>query len=168
MFQNFQIEGSLPNVEELAFTNIHKNYLKVIVFNFFLVLAITIGAVYFFINKTKKTFFLDNSLYIFLGIAIIFSVILTLLIIGFFKRKYALREKDISYKSGVLIHTLITVPFSRVQHIEIDEPPFSRFFKLATLNIYTAGESGGDLKIKGIPKQEALKIKEFINNFIHG
>ena len=77
-----------------------------------------------------------------------------------------LREKDVTYKSGVLIEKITTVPYSRIQHVEINEAPISRIFKLASLNVFTAGDSSNDLVIKGIKKEEALKIKEFINQQI--
>ena len=61
-----------------------------------------------------------------------------------------------------------TVPFNRIQHIEINQGPFSRFFDLATLSIFTAGNSSHDLKIRGIKISEAEKIKEFISSKIDG
>ena len=68
-------------------------------------------------------------------------------------KKYALRERDISYKSGLLIKKITTVPFSRIQHVEIDEKPISRLFGLASLSVYTAGDSSDDLVVKGLKKE---------------
>ena len=62
---------------------------------------------------------------------------------------------------------MVTVPFSRIQHVEIDEGMFSRFFKLASLSVYTAGDSSDDLEIKGLSKEQALQIKEFISGKIN-
>ena len=61
---------------------------------------------------------------------------------------------------------MIVIPFSRIQHIEIDEGPFERFFKLSTMSIYTAGDSGKDLKISGLKKEKAQEIKELITAYI--
>ena len=80
---------------------------------------------------------------------------------------YAIRNKDISYKYGLLVFKTTTVPFSRIQHVEIDERPISRFFNLAAIRIYTAGDDSDDLVIKGIQKQTALEIKEFISTTIN-
>ncbi|MDG1195895.1 MULTISPECIES: PH domain-containing protein [unclassified Polaribacter] len=77
-------------------------------------------------------------------------------------KKYALRERDISYKSGLLIKKITTVPFSRIQHVEIDEKPISRLFGLASLSVYTAGDSSDDLVVKGLKKEVAIQLKEFI------
>ena len=89
------------------------------------------------------------------------------MIFRFSKRKYALREKDISYKSGLFVHKITTVPFSRIQHVEIDEKPVSRIFGLSSLSVFTAGDSSDDLEIKGITKEEAQQIKEFISHKIN-
>jgi membrane protein YdbS with pleckstrin-like domain len=51
--------------------------------------------------------------------------------------------------------------------MEVDEGVFTRFFKLASLSIFTAGDSSDDLEIKGITKKEALEIKEFISQKIN-
>ena len=87
--------------------------------------------------------------------------------VSFSKRKYAVREKDISYKRGVIIKTLTTIPFSRIQHVELDEAPILRIFKLASISVFTAGDSSDDLVLKGIKKNEALQIKEFISSKIN-
>ena len=93
--------------------------------------------------------------------------IITFYIIGFSKRKYALRDNDISYKSGVFVKTMTTVPFSRIQHVEIDQGPISRFLGLSSLTVFTAGDSSSDLEISGIQNEQALKIKEFISAKVH-
>jgi membrane protein YdbS with pleckstrin-like domain len=89
------------------------------------------------------------------------------LILSFSKRKYALRDKDISYKAGLFTKKTTTVPFSRIQHVETDEKPISRLFGLSSLSVYTAGDSSDDLEIKGIKKGKALQIKEFITTKIN-
>ena len=78
------------------------------------------------------------------------------------------REKDISYKSGLLFKKTTTIPFNRIQHLEIDQGPISRFFDLAVLSVFTAGNSSDDLKIRGLKQEDAAKIKEFISSQIDG
>ena len=78
------------------------------------------------------------------------------------------REKDISYKKGVFYKKITTVPFNRIQHVEIDQGPISRFFNLASLSVFTAGDSSDDLKVNGLLKDEAQQIKEYISNQIDG
>jgi membrane protein YdbS with pleckstrin-like domain len=78
------------------------------------------------------------------------------------RRGFALREKDIVYKAGLFWHTVTAVPFNRIQHVEKSSTPLDRRFGLATLQLFTAGGSGGDLKIHGLSAQLAEKIRRYI------
>ena len=75
---------------------------------------------------------------------------------------YAVRDKDIIYKSGVFWQTVTAIPFNRIQHVEKSSTPLDRRFEIATLQIFTAGGSGGDLKIHGLPAQIAERLRVFI------
>ena len=75
---------------------------------------------------------------------------------------YALREKDVIYKSGVLWHAVTAIPFNRVQHVEKTSTPLDRRYGLASLQLYTAGGSGGDLKVHGLPADTAESLRIYI------
>jgi len=49
-----------------------------------------------------------------------------------------------------------------VQHCEIKAGPIQRFFKLKTLEIYTAGGNGSDLSIDGLRGDHAQVLKNYI------
>ncbi len=168
MLENSQIfETNLPEIEKVKFKRIHKNYLKVILLNIFLfcTLLITANILLFLFKDSLYTYI--QPIYVYTSIFLFSLLLLLYYYIGFTKRKYAIRQKDISYKSGVFIKSTTTVPFNRIQHIEIDEGFFSRFFKLASINIYTAGAEGKDLEIRGVSKENAFRIKEFITSIIY-
>jgi len=78
------------------------------------------------------------------------------------KKGYAIRDKDILYKSGVFWRTVTAIPFNRIQHVEKSSTPLDRKFNLASLQLYTAGGSGGDLQIHGLPARVAEKLRVFI------
>lgn len=80
------------------------------------------------------------------------------------KKGYAVRDKDILYKSGVFWRTVTAIPFNRIQHVEKSSTPLDRKFHLATLQLFTAGGSGGDLKIHGLSAKTAEKLRTFILN----
>ena len=80
------------------------------------------------------------------------------------KKGYAVRDKDIVYKSGVFWRTVTAIPFNRIQHVEKSSTPLDRRFQLATLQLFTAGGSGGDLKIHGLSAKTAEKLRTFILN----
>lgn len=166
-FQNIDI-NTFPDITKIEFKRINSKYLKVILFNislFFIILLVGLVLwIEFFLNKEIPNY----TIYFYFTFTSIFAFIYIVFSIGFKKRKYAVREKDVSYKSGILFKKTTTVPFNRIQHIEIDQGPISRFFKLATISVFTAGDSSDDLKISGLLKEDALKIKEFISTKIDG
>jgi membrane protein YdbS with pleckstrin-like domain len=166
IFQNNTVT-TFPDITKVEFIKINKNYLKVILINvflFFILFFAGLALVHQFVFPQEFNEFIIPIYSVFIAI---FGFIILYLILSFTKRKYALREKDISYKSGLLVKKLTTVPFSRIQHVETDEKPISRIFGLSSLSVYTAGDSSDDLVIKGITKKKALKIKEFITTKIN-
>jgi len=82
--------------------------------------------------------------------------------IGYRKRSYALRERDLTYKKGWIFSSMITIPFNRIQHTEISRGPIERKYELSTLKIYTAGGATSDLSIPGLEVEEAEQLKEFV------
>lgn len=158
----------LPAIETVSFQPIHKKYKYVILLN---ILGVTIAVFLAIFGITQIDFNEFDIreyqwiLYTIAIVGIVYTVVL--LLYGFPKRKYVIRDHDISYKSGVIFSAITTVPYVRIQHLEINQGPFSRLFKLATLNVYTAGDSSDDLEINGLLKTEALQIKEFISQKIN-
>lgn len=78
------------------------------------------------------------------------------------RKGYALRERDILYRSGVLWRKLAAVPFNRIQHVETSSGPLDRAFGLASLEIFTAGGATGDLKISGLESALATRLRSHI------
>jgi len=80
------------------------------------------------------------------------------------RQGYAMRDKDIVYKSGVFWRTVTAIPFNRIQHVEKSSTPLDRRFNIATLQLFTAGGSGGDLRIHGLSAETAESLRTFILN----
>ena len=78
------------------------------------------------------------------------------------RRGYAVRDKDIVFRSGVFFRSVTAVPFNRVQHVETSNTPLDRRFDLANLQIFTAGGSGGDLSIAGLGADTAEQLRVYI------
>jgi membrane protein YdbS with pleckstrin-like domain len=85
---------------------------------------------------------------------------------SFAQKAYALREKDIIYKSGWIVQRIRTCPFNRVQHSSVSTGFFERRYGLATLILYTAGTNDADIKISGLKEADAYAIKEWITQKI--
>jgi len=78
------------------------------------------------------------------------------------RRGYVLRDKDVLFRKGVIWRSVTAVPFNRIQHVETSNTPFDRRYGLATLQLFTAGGSSGDLKIDGLGKDTAERLRIFI------
>ncbi len=75
---------------------------------------------------------------------------------------YLLRDKDVSHQKGWINRTFTTVPFNRIQHVEVTQGLIERWFNLASLKIFTAGGNSSDLNIPGVKKEEAERIKSYL------
>ena len=79
------------------------------------------------------------------------------------RKAFALRERDLSLRSGLLRRTLNTQPFLRIQHVELKRGPLERRFGLATLKLFNAsGGTGDELVLPGLPHKRAAAIRQFI------
>src|SRR5690606_34551311 len=109
---------SLPKYEETEMTLIQKKYWTVLVIEFSLIFLFA-GAII-----TAFTFIPDMQqyrIYILSGYLIVMIIIFFLQKISFSKRSYALREKDIIYRHGILATITKIIPFFRIQHVELNE-----------------------------------------------
>lgn len=75
---------------------------------------------------------------------------------------YQLQDSDLHYRHGVIWRGVTSLPFARVQHVELESGPLDRFFKLATLKFFTAGGGTADMTIPGLPFGTASKLRAFV------
>ncbi|MDO5972082.1 PH domain-containing protein [Flavivirga aquimarina] len=167
MFTNTQIDiETLPKVSDIALIPVEKSYIKIVLFNLCVIFISIIGTLFGlkFLKEDSKFDSIATTLII--GLIVVFIVQFVVLVLGFKNRKYALREKDIIYTKGLLNFSTTILPFNRVQHVEISRSFLARKLNLATLEIYTAGESGSDLKIGGLPEDVAESINEYLTTML--
>lgn len=155
---------SLPKFESVPFQPLNKNYLNVVyisnaIFSVILAIALTFFIIF---NEIVREYVLVWVLFLVGVIALLFW----LSTISFRKKGYALREKDVLFRKGILSTTTTVIPFNRIQHVALHEGVFSRMYQLSELQVYTAGGSSSDLHISGLPKEEAERIKSFLLNKI--
>jgi len=163
IFENNQIDlEQLPQIEIVDYHPLDQAYLKVSY----------IGNAIFFafllIGPLLSIVIIDQAEFSFLKI-LIPSIWLALMIFSFWITKagfnlkgYAIREKDILYRKGIIFRSVTAIPFNRVQHCEIKEGPIERYFGLKTLEVYTAGGESSDLSIPGLRGETAQQLKTFI------
>lgn len=164
-FENNQLPSQhLPSIDDIQFESLELNYQKVSIYftAFFFIAAIII---YLGIGIFLEELFASPLIWIVVGgWILVASFFIFLSYKSYFYEGFALREKDVVYKSGMWFRSTIIVPFNRVQHCEINQGPIDRYFGLSELSLFTAGGSSSDLNIPGLSQETATKLKQFITN----
>ncbi|WP_179335053.1 PH domain-containing protein [Winogradskyella costae] len=168
-FTNPQIQiEDLPNIEDVVLKPISKSYLKIIILNRLAFYSLILGAVIGLKYLIKEDGFQDNFWLILIGSVMVCIANFIISVLAFKKRKYAVRGNDVIYAKGLIVESIITVPISRIQHVEESRSWLARHLGLSTLKIFTAGEAGSDLSIKGLQQLEAKGINDFISARVDG
>ena len=75
---------------------------------------------------------------------------------------YKLDALGIEIRTGVLWRTVLVVPRSRVQHIDVSQGPLERSYGLGTLVIYTAGTAHSQVSLPGLEHSMALWLRDHL------
>jgi len=72
---------------------------------------------------------------------------------------YILREDDLLFRRGIMFQRFVSVPYGRMQLIDITRGPVGRMLGLADLKFVTAAASTGVL-VPGLPEPEAAALRD--------
>ncbi|WP_417451774.1 PH domain-containing protein [Kordiimonas sp.] len=75
---------------------------------------------------------------------------------------YAVRAQDVHYRHGIIWQSETSLPFNRIQHVEVERGPLERFYGLSTLKFFAAGGGSADLTIPGLRDADATRLRAFI------
>ncbi|MGB8194882.1 MAG: PH domain-containing protein [Chitinophagaceae bacterium] len=162
-FSNSSIElALLPKAEEVSFQPIEPSYWKVLQIEWLItsILILVIGGVAIFFIKA-----LHQPAIIGMAAGLWLLIIITSYWLSnksFLRKAYAMREKDVMYRTGFIIRELHVCPFNRIQHCSVHAGPLERQYGLASISLFTSGSDGSDLKIPGLTEEKAAAIREFI------
>ena len=163
MFQNPAIAlHDLPNTDDLDWEPLHSSYarkIRVFVLGLFIPIAAGIACLGFVPNIPLLPFIILYAQWV---LAFVISMIWPSIAVP--RQGYVLRDKDIMFRKGVIWRSVTAVPFNRIQHVETSSTPLDRKFGLATLQLFTAGGSSGDLKIDGLGADVAEQLRVYILN----
>lgn len=143
----------LPRLADDAFVPVDPRYLKVSMAGFaFAVAVIAVGMALVASRASRPTplFLIGGAAFVLVSLAAIVRVLEVR------RLAYQLREHDLSLRSGVFTHRVDSLPFSRVQHVNINRGPVERWLGLATLSVSTAGP---DISIPGLAHEDAERMK---------
>lgn len=160
------LPDNLPEIVSEDFNRLDKRYLKIIFIRISIFAILLAGGLIAFILFSDEKIPGLILAAIISGIVILIAYSITISILGFPKKGYLLREKDVSYKSGLITYKQISVTFNRIQHVEVSQGILGKLFQLSSVKIYTAGGNASDLSIPGLNVSDAQKLKAFISEKI--
>ncbi len=161
------IPHDLPQIENIAFHPLERNYLlakRISLIISFAILLLISTSLFIFLEEIQRPLILYSSLSATI-LLIIFSWIGTN--ISFSLSGYAIRDKDILVRSGWLVRKIKILPLNRVQHVSVQSGPLERKFGLASVSVFTAGTGSADFTVRGITQSRAQQIKDWISTQIN-
>jgi membrane protein YdbS with pleckstrin-like domain len=72
---------------------------------------------------------------------------------------YRMREDDLLFRRGIMFQRFVSVPYGRMQLIDINRGPVGRALGLADLKFVTAAASTG-VVIPGLPEADASELRD--------
>ena len=115
--------------------------------------------------------YLAVGVWVALGIAIALGVVWAIEEIKGFPLRGAGARARLELPIGIFKRETVTVPFNRIQHSEVVQGPVARAFDVCTLKLYTAGNSGANLRVPGMDVERAKRLRqqldERVSNLIH-
>lgn len=150
----------LPRFESVEFQKLLPNYWKVMLINRLIALlafGMIFSVAYYLVEDLPTQVVYGGIIF-----GILFLITFILARIAFLKKGFAFRDHDVLFKNGILATNTVIIPYNRIQHVALHEGVLSRYFGLATIEIFTAGGSSSDVKIPGIEKEQAENIKQLL------
>ncbi len=93
-------------------------------------------------------------------------LVIMLIVTAFVPRRvrsigYQLREDDLLFRRGLLFQRFVSVPYGRMQLVDINRGPLARALGLSDLHFVTAAASSG-VSIPGLPIEDAEKLRDHL------
>ena len=93
------------------------------------------------------------------SLAIIFVITLVLTPRRVRSIGYQLRQDDLLFRRGLMFQRFVSVPYGRMQLVDINRGPLDRLCGLSELKFVTAAASTG-VTIPGLPEAEAEELRD--------
>lgn len=151
-------------VEDLEFQAVEPTYIKVLTARIALTYVLIMG-IAFTIPLMADSYGWWLLLGVESALVIAMSVNIALIHSIYCVKGYALRNRDVSYRSGLFFTSVKTVPFSKIQQVSVRTNPLSRMFRLYHLDIINGSQSAGNvISIPGLTLDEAERLKSILIN----
>ncbi|BBC71367.1 conserved hypothetical protein [Altererythrobacter sp. B11] len=149
-------------MDEDALTPLHRDYVKVLRIGWLLVtLPFVIAA-----GVLETVGLLPPGGFLLPVLVLAALVLIRVPLRRYQARGYQLGEDRLRVVRGLLFRSDTVVPFSRVQHIDLNRGPIERLYGLATLVLHTAGNHNASVSLPGLAEADAAAMREQIRAHI--
>ena len=152
----------IDRVEDLSYAPLEKSYLKaqavMTALSWFGLMLLPICL--FFVDE-----FVGRRLIVICAEAAMFTAALVNLMLlpkAYSYKGYAVREHDITYRSGIIFPKTVTVPFCKVQQVSIRQNPVTKMFGLYAVTIVNGAQILAETVIPGMTREKAEEIKSLL------
>lgn len=160
-FSNVQLDvENIPTITSIQFRGLHPKYCWINLTDLVPWLVIPSIPLVIVITQVKALAAYNGILWTLLVMFYFVSLVLSFLRAK--ARFYALREHDVLFQSGLFWQKTTAVAFNRIQHIDLTHGPLERKYQIASLKFFTAGGGAVDLKVPGLPEQDAEQMRALI------
>ncbi len=94
------------------------------------------------------------------------ALVLHVLLAAFTPRRvralgYLLRDDDLVFRKGIMFLRVVSVPYGRMQLVDINRGPIARAFGLSELKLVTAA-AASHITIPGLPEADAERLRDHL------
>lgn len=153
---------NIDRIDQLNYEPLERKYIKVQI----------LGAIFFYIilmalpwlilladDFSHRTILLVVLEFLTLIIGVIH---ISLLPKAFTYKGFAIREHDITYRSGIFFPSVVTIPFCKIQQVSIQQNPISRIFNLYSVDVVNGAQMLAETSIPGLTEKKANEIKALL------
>lgn len=155
----------LPDAQELEYTLLHPRLKQMFVWSNILTIIILLVLVGFvFLTFSEDNIDVATGFAVLVGIFSIFLILYTIFFTPrvYSNRGYALRAHDITYRHGAIFKKVSTIPFKKVQQVEVVQGLAGKICRLHGLQIITGAQVQSGVTITGLTKEDAERLRAFI------
>lgn len=116
-------------------------------------------AIIFFIGKNRAATWTQYLLYFVIGVAIVSMIIA---IIAYFRFYFHIKDDELLVEKGILIKKRTSIPFDRIQTINIEQNIVHQMFRVVRVVVDTAGSEKSEFEFQALNQEMAESLRNLI------
>ena len=153
---------SIDRIEHSTYTPLEKKYLKVQFVKVALVYLGLMAVSLFLLCAEGFAYRYAATIIVECGLLVASVVNLLILPKAYNYKGFVIREHDITFRSGIIFPSVITVPFCKIQQVSVCQNPVTRLFGLYSVDLVNGAQLLATIRIPGLTEERADKVKALV------